>query len=121
KGVREGGVYPISEYKQAREAAASENYDAFVEWKKAFVSKYGQRSWKKFKAFRGRLDPIASRLSEADEVEFEHEYLNAEQRRKLQMVRDYAWKLDVRLLLWWEASSQKAPRPEEPEWMQRVK
>ncbi len=119
KGVREGGVYPISEYKQAREAAASENYDAFVEWKKAFVAKHGQRSWKKFKAFRGRLDPIASRLSEADEIEFEYEYLDAGQRRKLQMVRDYAWELDVRLLLWWEASAQKAPRPEEPEWMRR--
>ncbi len=119
KGVREGGVYPISEYKQAREAAASENYDAFVEWKKAFVAKHGQRSWKKFKAFRGRLDPIASRLSDADEIEFEYEYLDAGQRRKLQMVRDYAWELDVRLLLWWEASAQKAPRPEEPEWMRR--
>ena len=111
KGSPEGGVYPISQYKQARDAAMAEDYDAFIEWKGAFQEKYpGLKGGEKFKAFLKRLDPIASRLSDKDEYEFEHEYLTAEQRGKLQVVRDYAGELRDRLFLWWTASEEDKAR-----------
>ncbi len=110
KGVSEGGVYPVSEYKQARDAASNEDYEAFVQWKDAFVARHGRNSWRKFKAFQRRLDPIASRLNEQDEREFRYEYLTPDQRRKQQMVEDYAAELYVRLSLWWTASEQAEPR-----------
>jgi len=111
KGTEEGGVYPVSQYKQARDAAMAEDYDAFVEWKDAFQQKHpGIKGVRKFKAFLKRLDPIASRLSDRDEYEFEHEYLTAEQRKELQIVRDYAGELRDRLFLWWVASENAPPQ-----------
>jgi len=111
KGIREGGVYPVSEYKPARDAAANEDYEAFIEWKNAFKKRYpGVKSKKKFDKFLSRLDPIASRLSQEDELEFENEYLTAEQRQQLQIVRIYAADLRDCLMLWWVASEQEPPK-----------
>ena len=109
KGIREGGVYPVSEYKQARDAASNEDYAAFAEWKSAFQERHGPKAVDKFRSFLSRLDPIASRLNDADEVEFESEFLTAEQRAKLMEVRDYAAGLEELLVQWWVASEQEPP------------
>jgi len=104
KGSEEAGVFPVSQYKEARDAAINEDYDAFVEWKKKFVSKHGRTSKNDFEKFLGKIDPIASRLNSKDEVEFERKYLTSEQRQKLIVARQYAGELKSLLLTWWKAS-----------------
>jgi hypothetical protein len=113
KGATGGGVYPISEYKQARDAAIAEDYEAFAEWHKSFIEKHKGKSYRKFKAFIGRLDPIASRLNDQEEAEFANRFLSADQRGKLQVARDYSQELRVILMIWWIAASQDEKVPPE--------
>jgi hypothetical protein len=108
KGKPEGGVFPVSEYKEARDAASNQDYAAFVEWKDAFQAKYPD-SVDRFSRFLGRMDPIASRLSDRDEYEFEFQYLSPKQREKLQMSREYSADLRDLLVQWWVASEQEKP------------
>lgn len=108
KGQTSEGIYPISKYRSARNAAISEDYDAFVEWKKAFIadSESPRKARKGFLKFIDRLDPISARLNRRDEHEFEFEYLTNEQREKLRIARNYAHTLGERLVTWWAAETE---------------
>ena len=111
KGSPGKGIFPISEYKTAREAAINENYDAFVEWKGKFQERHPHDAAKRFRSFLIRMDPIASRLNEADEREFVLEYLTNEQRDKLKVAQDYASELQAVLVTWWEAAEKTGNIP----------
>jgi hypothetical protein len=102
------GIYPVSRYKEARVAAQNENYDAFQEWKVKFVEDRKDRSREGFKSFLGSLDPIASKLSDEDEMEFEQQFLTSEQREKLQVARQYSAELRDTLLAWWDATEENS-------------
>jgi hypothetical protein len=107
KGAPEQGTFPVSEYKEAREAAINEDYGAFVEWKRAFQKRHPEGGGhKRFVSFLKRLDPIASRLNDRDEKEFELRYLTKEQKVKLRAARDYSAELRDRLVVWWEADAR---------------
>ena len=104
KGVMSSRTLQVSIYKEARDAAKNENYDAFVDWKESFVEKFGEKaSRKRFVSFLKRVDPIASRLSERDELEFEHKFLTSEQRGQLNVSRQYAGELKDLMHTWWVA------------------
>lgn len=98
KGLR--GFRP---FRLMREAAYADDYEAFVEAKKQFMA--AGKSFKNFEDSLETLDPIASRLSEADEQEFEREFLNDLQRQKLKVARDYAGDLQTKLWHWWKTDS----------------
>lgn len=110
KGVTDGGVYAISEYKIPRDAVIAEDYDAFVDWKRNFQAKnlvarggYGKERF--IKALE-RIDPVASRLSDKDEMEFVQNYLTPEQRDRLDVARDYAANLKETMAIWWEVDDR---------------
>lgn len=106
KGKEEQGTFPISKYKEARDAAMAENYQAFVDWKRKFVEERGKSAYKDFKTWLPRLDPIASRLTDKEEREFEKEFLTNEQRQRFTVARNYAGELRDLLLAWWKADEQ---------------
>ncbi len=110
KGARGKGVFPVSEYKIARDAVTNEDYNSFVKWKVAFQERHPKNYIRKFKSFLGSLDPIASRLSNADESEFVNVYLNGEQRVKLKAARDYADEMRTTLLVWWRAAERSGDK-----------
>ncbi len=106
RGSPEAGNYPISEYKSAREAAINEDYNSFVDWKSQFQKRHPTDSGARFVKFLRKLDPVAARLTDADEAAFTNQFLNTEQRKKLQLAREYSSELRDRLWVWWQAASQ---------------
>jgi hypothetical protein len=103
KGIESGGIYPISQFKNAREAAWNEDYQAFRQWQDSYLKGEGRTvaTTRKFKAFLGRLDPIAATLNKRDEAEFTGQFLNSEQRTKLAIARTYSHNLKTLLWTWW--------------------
>jgi len=107
KGASAGGNYPISKFRNARYAAQNEDYEAFKEWKLAYLKDEGgspAAAAKKFHDFTKRLDPIQSGLSRKDEVEFEQKFINGLQRQKLKVARDYSQQLRTLLWMWWRTA-----------------
>ena len=111
KGTDMSGSYPLSKFRNARYAAQNEDYDAFIEWQKEYLTSEdnGGEAAKKFFAMLKRMDPIQAGLNRKDEVEFETKFLNDQQRIRLKIARDYSQKLSVTLTQWWIAS--KGPMP----------
>jgi hypothetical protein len=109
KGKEQKGVFPVSRYKEARDAAKFEDYGAFVDWKRKYVAERGEKAKDDFKGWLGTLDPIASRLNDDDELEFEMEFLSNEQRSRLAVARNYAQELRDMLITWWDADERSAP------------
>ena len=106
KGKEQKGIFPISRYKEARDAAKFENYDAFVDWKRSYVVERGDDAQDDFKDWLNTLDPIANRLNDTDELEFEKEFLTNEQRQRLTVARNYAHELRDLLVSWWDADER---------------
>jgi hypothetical protein len=106
KGKEEKGVFPVSRYKEARDAAKSEDYGAFTDWKRNFVTDRGEKATGDFKDWLGTLDPTSSRLNDADELEFETEFLSKEQRGRLAVARNYSHELRDLLVTWWDADEK---------------
>jgi len=106
KEISVGGDFPLSKFRNARYAAQNGNYEAFLEWKTAYLKTEGATE-KKFSDFLRRMDPVASGLNRRQESEFEKELLNDQQRIRLKQARDYAKKLNVILWQWWLASKEK--------------
>lgn len=106
KGKEEAGTFPVSRYKEARDAAMSEDYGAFVDWKEGFVEENGDKAKEKFKDWLRTIDPIASRLNDKDEQEFEEKFLTSEQRERMTVARNYAGELRDTLISWWDADEQ---------------
>ena len=107
KGIIDKTIYPVSKYKEARDAAKNEDYDAFVEWKRWFVK--GQEmpdAYRKFIGFTKRINPI-DKLSVAEQWDFENNFLTSEQRGQLEVSRVYSGELRDRLVAWWEAESRE--------------
>ena len=108
KGKEQEGTFPVSRYKDAREAAMFEDYGAFADWKRQYVEERGDKAQEDFRKWLGTLDPIASRLNDSDELEFEKEFLTNEQRDRLTVARNYAGELRDLLVSWWDAESESS-------------
>jgi hypothetical protein len=106
KGKEQKGVFPVSQYKEARDAAKFEDYDAFVDWKRGYVEGKGKKAKDDFKDWLSTIDPIGSRLNDAYELEFETEFLTNEQRDRLKVARNYAQELRDMLVTWWDADER---------------
>lgn len=89
----------LSPFRNMREAAMADNYEAFREARRAYLK--SGKTHKNFVASLERLDPIAARLNEWDEKLFEHKFLNSIQRGKLRKARDFAQELRVTLWKWY--------------------
>jgi hypothetical protein len=96
--------FPASPTKVMREAAMSENYDAFVEARKVYIEEGGNP--KRFLASIRALDPVASRLNERDERKFVN-FLTPRQRSQMQLAREYANEIAVRMAHWWRLAAQE--------------
>ncbi len=94
-----------SHFRNMRESAIAENYEAFKEGRTTFLAK--GKEYKNFKASLANLDPIASRLNDEDEVAFEQEFLTDRQRDKLRAARDFAGQLRVTMWLWWKRAAEE--------------
>ena len=107
RGEVDKTIYPVSKYKEARDAAKSGNHEAFSEWRQSFIetSKPGKAE-DNFEGFLNRMDPI-SRLSKADRRGFEFEFLTDEQRGQLEVSRVYSGELRDLLWTWWVADRNK--------------
>lgn len=109
KGKEQKGVFPVSRYKEARDAAMNEDYGAFSDWKRKYVSERGDNAKDDFNQWLRTLDPIGNRLNDSDEYEFEHEFLSSEQRQRLKVARNYAHELRDMLVAWWDADEKSYP------------
>lgn len=106
KGKEQKGVFPVSRYKEARDAAKFEDYDAFIAWKRKYVEDRGNKAKDDFKDWLRTIDPIGSRLNDADELEFATEFLSNEQQQRLTVARNYANELRDLLVTWWDADER---------------
>lgn len=102
EGGKAKGAFPISEYRNARRAVENNDREAFNEWRKDFVAKYGiEKGAPEFFAFLRQLDPISQKLADDAEWRFEYKYLDDEQREKLHIAREYSAELRDTLAQWW--------------------
>jgi hypothetical protein len=111
KGKPSVNVLKVSDFRPMREAAYANDYDAFKEARKAFLEK--GKAFENFMASIEHLDPIAARLNDAEEQEFEQEFLEGNQRLRLKLARDYADELRATLLSWWWEAAQESGSAEE--------
>lgn len=102
QGKQEKGIFPISRYKEARDAFTNEDQEAFINWKDKFKREFGDKSRGKFIDFVRNLDPLAKKLSDGEEMKFINDFLTSEQREKLRVARDYAANMRDTLLTWWD-------------------
>jgi hypothetical protein len=106
QGKGDEGIFPISRYKVPRDAASKEDFDAFNEWKGKFVEQHGdEKAREMFRAFLRRMDPVPQNKDDAQV--FEQEFLSNEQRKQLQVARQYTGEMRDLLVSWWSASDQQ--------------
>ncbi len=106
EGKAETGIYPISQYKIPREAAANEDFGAFTDWKRGFVTTHGEeKARSRFRESLRRMDPVPR--GRADAHKFEQEFLTTKQRGTLQAARQYTAELRDLLVVWWATSDQQ--------------
>lgn len=89
----------VSDTRVMKQAARADDFEAFQEAKKVYVR--SGKTFKTFKASIDRLDPLETQLNEEQEREFIDKFLNAADRRKLTVARDYAADLRSRMAAWW--------------------
>jgi hypothetical protein len=89
-------------FSKMRRAVMNDDTEAFEEAHAAYLDK-GKDAGNFIGSLRN-LDPIASRLNDADEWRFEQKFLSGRQRQKLQVARDYAGDLRVKMWNWWLAA-----------------
>lgn len=108
-----------SAFSTMRDAATNGDYQAFLEAKAEYVKK--GKAYSNFKASLKSLDPIASRLNDADEKKFEMEFLSGVQRQKLTVARDYSKELETTLFAWWKKSATEGGGEEKAEFEKQMK
>ena len=94
----------ISKMQKMRDAAMSDDQNKFQDARAAYLADGG--TWEGFVASIGKIDPIASRLSDPMEKKFENEFITGEQKHKLEVARDYARELEIKLWSWWMAEEK---------------
>ncbi len=92
--------YPASPIRPMREAVVAGDREAFKKAKAAYLA--SGKNVKSFTASLQRLDPVHSKLNDADELEFRDKFLSAEDRAKLKTVQSYAAELRQRMIEWWK-------------------
>ena len=110
KGKRPQNFKGISPVRDMKQAGINMDFKAFKEGRIAYLAT--NNNFKNFKNSLRNFDPISARLNDADEKEFEQEFLTAEQRVKLQVARDFAQNLRVRLWHWWVKAAEEQDTPE---------
>lgn len=85
-----------------RRAAARGNQEAFDDARRAYLAE--GKTFESFSASLRKLDPVAERLKDDWEKEFEQEFLTVSQREKLKIARDYAQDLRISMFSMWQKS-----------------
>lgn len=96
-------------FRNMREAAIDDDYAAFVEARRAYLQ---GKSYDNFKRSLQSVDPIAQRLSDADEKRFAEDFLTGTQRERLKLARDFAGDTAVKMWAWWQRASEEGDSPE---------
>jgi hypothetical protein len=122
KGEESPNPTGIPAIKEMKEAFKNDNYEAFLDARKVYLSQKG-RGYKSFESAISRLDPMHKPLGKLDEGESKidredefYQYLTAEQRGKLRVARDYALEMEGKLYDWWKRAEK-----EEPQRLERMK
>ncbi len=105
KGKRHAASYPASPTRNMRRAASYDDFDAFTDARRTYLEE--GKTYESYKSALRSLDPIASRLNDKDEREFEQEFLTDDQRRRLKVARDYARDLEVTMWTWWRRAAEE--------------
>ena len=103
-----------SQFFALSQALQNEDFEAFKEGLSGFVAvkrRVGVNPFQSFKASLGAIDPIANRLNQRMEIEFEQNFLNGDQRERLRVARDYAQDLRALGLKWWRDAYDEVVRP----------
>lgn len=109
QGIDTPDFHGISQFKNMREAAMSDNYEAFKEARAAYMAKTQKDDpYKSFKSSISNIDPVKNRLSDKNEKKFEKEFLNDIQRKHLNIARDYANQLEVKMWMYWRQAAKDA-------------
>lgn len=98
KGSPRGGQYPKSKFTNLREAAVSDDYEAFKRAKKNVIEEHGKDA--DLAGYVKKLDPLTG-IKQDWQKEFTEKYLDDEQRKKLNVARQYSQKLGERMTTWW--------------------
>lgn len=108
KGQPSGNVWSQSAVRHLRAAATNDDFEAFQEARLSYLSK--GFNYKKFLNTLKYVDPLSAKLSgtrtevNSMEWEFEHKFLTGDQRRRLEVGRDYAQDLAVKMWDMWQRS-----------------
>lgn len=97
-----------SAFKNIREAAMAQDYNAFKAALKAYYD--SGKGYDNFKKSLNYLDPIAQRLNADDELKFE-KFLTANQRKRVAVARQYAQDLKVTLWAWAKKAKEEGIVP----------
>lgn len=99
--------YPPSKIKVMRDAVQADDYQAFQDARTRYIE--GGNSFVNFNRSLNYLDPLANRLSDEKEQEFEHDFLTDVQREKLKIARSYAQDTRIKLWRWWQDAAKNDP------------
>jgi hypothetical protein len=96
-----------SAFQDIRRALQDDNFEAYQEALAVFVKskvRAGQDASKSYMRSLAHLDPISQRLNNRQELDFEQNFLNGDQRARLRVAREYAQGLDWTARSWWRDS-----------------
>lgn len=102
KGVADEGQYPRSALHNLRQSVYNEDREQFREARAVYLK---ERTHADFIRHLRYLDPIDQKLSAADERDFETNFLTPDQRRTVNMARDWAFMARTTLWQWWDEES----------------
>lgn len=102
-------VYGQSTTRVMRDAAVLGDAAAFRAARGVYLSNPNNGAERFLDSVR-RIDPIDTRLNDADEQKFMNEFLTGAQRDKLKVARDYARKIQAAMVYQWEQAEKDDPR-----------
>lgn len=106
-GIQRRAPLMRSAFQDIRRALQDDNFEAYQEALAVFVKnkvRAGQDADKSYMRSLAHLDPISQRLNNRQELDFEQNFLNGDQRDRLRVAREYAQELDWTARSWWRDS-----------------
>jgi hypothetical protein len=138
KGIDSSNPNSLSKWKNVGDAAKNEDQDAFMTARRRIIAdqikkdklqdegadageSYG-KAFDRFYMYVQRQDPLFARQGRAMEEEFIREYMDSDDRIKLEMARDRAGDIRHRLWTWWDVASRLDDTPQQRRvWRTRVR
>jgi hypothetical protein len=92
-------------FRNMRYAAMAEDYDQFTEAWRAYLD--SGKTYENFRRQMRYVDPMYGDIREDLRQDFELNFLNGEERRKLKVARDFAGEIKVTLFLYWRRTMKE--------------